>query len=175
MASAAASPRLVLGRLALRLAAQHRGLGHAHTHRRPQPVQCDAAASDRPGAAAAAATAAAAPSPPAAAAPSPLLLDHEDHGSGADDVREALSLPRKLGSAAEAGATGAFQRLPMVAPGKELLGSALRRAARVPHNRKLKNEAQKAKNRCAAGARVGAHATMTAGASRSGSAPVARV
>lgn len=59
-------------------------------------------------------------------------------------------LPRKLGSeAAEAGGTGAFQRLPMVAPSKELLDSAVRRAARVPYNKKLKNEAQKAKNRAA--------------------------
>lgn len=60
----------------------------------------------------------------------------------------APGLPRKLGSeAAEAGGTGAFQRLPMVAPSKELLESAVRRAARVPYNKKLKNEAQKAKNR----------------------------
>lgn len=45
------------------------------------------------------------------------------------------------------GRTGAFQRLPMVSPSKELLGSALRRAGRVGPNKKLKNEAQKAKNR----------------------------
>jgi hypothetical protein len=62
---------------------------------------------------------------------------------------DALTLPRKLGSeAVEAGRSGAFQRLPMVSPSKELLESALRRAARVPANKKLKNEAQKAKNRC---------------------------
>jgi hypothetical protein len=47
------------------------------------------------------------------------------------------------------GRTGAFQKLPMVSPAKELLESALRRAARVGANKKLKNEAQKAKNRCA--------------------------
>ncbi|KAL4425825.1 hypothetical protein ABPG75_009841 [Micractinium tetrahymenae] len=59
-------------------------------------------------------------------------------------------LPRRLGAeAADASRTGAFQRLPMVAPSKELLESALRRAARVPYNKKLKNEAQKAKNRAA--------------------------
>ncbi|GAB4823843.1 hypothetical protein N2152v2_010889 [Parachlorella kessleri] len=45
--------------------------------------------------------------------------------------------------------TGAFQKLPMVAPAKELLESALRRAGRVGANKKLKNEAQKAKNRAA--------------------------
>lgn len=47
----------------------------------------------------------------------------------------------------EAGRTGAFQKLPMVSPAKELLDSALRRAARVGPNKKLKNEAQKARNR----------------------------
>lgn len=61
-------------------------------------------------------------------------------------------LARRLGAeAAEASRTGAFQRLPMIAPSKELLESALRRAARVPYNKKLKNEAQKAKNKCAFG------------------------
>jgi hypothetical protein len=44
-------------------------------------------------------------------------------------------------------ATGAFQRLPMVSQSKELLESALKRAARVPYNNRLKNEAKKAKNR----------------------------
>ena len=61
-------------------------------------------------------------------------------------------LPRQLGSeAGEASATGAFQRLPMVSPAKELLDSALRRASRVPYNKKLKNEAQKNKNRSVGG------------------------
>lgn len=65
-----------------------------------------------------------------------------------------LVLPGALGIAAPAteeaacSRTGAFQRLPMVSPAKELLDSALRRAARVQPNRKLRNEAQKAKNRC---------------------------
>lgn len=72
----------------------------------------------------------------------PLHPDEEQLSEGAP------GLPRKLGSeVAEAGGTGAFQRLPMVAPSKELLESAVRRAARVPYNKKLKNEAQKAKNR----------------------------
>lgn len=65
-----------------------------------------------------------------------------------DEITAPGILPRKLGAeAVEASRTGAFQRLPMVAPSKELLESALRRAARVPYNKKLKNEAQKAKNR----------------------------
>lgn len=45
--------------------------------------------------------------------------------------------------------TGAFQRLPMVAPSKEIIESALRRAERVGGNKKLKNEAARAKNRAA--------------------------
>ncbi|KAL4859859.1 Nucleolar GTP-binding protein 1 [Chlorella vulgaris] len=80
-----------------------------------------------------------------AAATPGLEQDHLDI-----DVGMPLSLPRKLGAEAAADSgTGAFQRLPMVAPSKELLDSALRRAARVPYNQKLKNEAQKAKNRAA--------------------------
>lgn len=80
----------------------------------------------------------------AAALPLPLDPAEEQPSEG----EGGPGLPRKLGSeAAEAGGTGAFQRLPMVAPSKELLESALRRAARVPYNKKLKNEAQKAKNR----------------------------
>eukprot|EP00887_Chlorella_sp_A99_P004720 scaffold4.g4720.t1 len=63
----------------------------------------------------------------------------------------ALLLPRTLGHEAgdTASRTGAFQRLPMVSPAKELIDSALRRASRVQPNRKLRNEAQKAKNRAA--------------------------
>lgn len=76
-----------------------------------------------------------------------LEEDGLDMGSSAATLN---GLRRRLGAeAAEASRTGAFQRLPMVAPSKELLESALRRAARVPYSKKLKNEAQKAKNRCA--------------------------
>jgi len=79
-----------------------------------------------------------------AAATPGVEQDHLDVDDGMP-----LSMPRKLGTEAAADSgTGAFQRLPMVAPSKELLDSALRRAARVPYNQKLKNEAQKAKNRC---------------------------
>ncbi|KAL4523871.1 hypothetical protein Ndes2437A_g00437 [Nannochloris sp. 'desiccata'] len=45
--------------------------------------------------------------------------------------------------------TGAFQRLPMVSPSKEIIESAVRRAERVGGNKKLKNEAARAKNRAA--------------------------
>lgn len=72
--------------------------------------------------------------------------------SEAASTPELLSLPRTLGTAAPkdtASRTGAFQTLPMVAPSKELLESAVRRAGRVGPNKKLKNEAQKAKNRWA--------------------------
>lgn len=43
---------------------------------------------------------------------------------------------------------GAFQRLPIVASGKELVKTSVRRASRVGNNNKLKNEAAKARNRC---------------------------
>jgi len=42
---------------------------------------------------------------------------------------------------------GAFQRLPMVQLAKEQLSSAQRAARRVPYSRKLKNEAQRERNR----------------------------
>jgi nucleolar GTP-binding protein len=45
--------------------------------------------------------------------------------------------------------TGAFQRLPMVSPSREIIESAVRRAERVGGNKKLKNEAARAKNRAA--------------------------
>ena len=80
----------------------------------------------------------------------PELLD--DHGGLSDDNagdEQPLLMPRKLGAEAQgASETGAFQRLPMVSPSKELLDSAVRRAQRTPYNKKLRNEAQKAKNRC---------------------------
>ena len=45
---------------------------------------------------------------------------------------------------------GAFQRLPMVQLAKEQLSTAQRAARRTPYSRKLKNEAQRERNRCAA-------------------------
>lgn len=110
------------------------------------------------GSGAAAATAAPAPAPApapaAAAAVDPLDVLDEGFDSGDDDGEALLVLPRKLGTeAVGASGTGAFQRLPMVSPSKELLDSALRRAQRTPYNKKLRNEAQKAKNRC--GTRTG--------------------
>jgi nucleolar GTP-binding protein len=62
--------------------------------------------------------------------------------AAAAPARAAAPAPPRAG-------TGAFQRLPMVSPSKELIDSALRRAARTPSNKKLKNEAAKAKNRAA--------------------------
>lgn len=53
------------------------------------------------------------------------------------------SLPKRAVS------TGAFQRLPMVSPSREIIESAMRRAERVGGNKKLKNEAARAKNRAA--------------------------
>ncbi|KAK9816846.1 hypothetical protein WJX72_006009 [[Myrmecia] bisecta] len=52
-------------------------------------------------------------------------------------------------AAAQEGATGAFQRLPLVAPADEHIISALKRASRVSGNNKLKNETQKARSRAA--------------------------
>ena len=43
--------------------------------------------------------------------------------------------------------TGAFARLPMVPVSTEIIESALKRAGRVAANKKLKNEAQKARSR----------------------------
>ena len=43
---------------------------------------------------------------------------------------------------------GAFQRLPMVQLAREQLSSAQRATRRVPYSRKLKNEAQRERNRC---------------------------
>jgi hypothetical protein len=68
--------------------------------------------------------------------PSPELQSNAE-GGGAGGPQQGSSQGR----------TGAFQKVPMVSPAKELLESALRRAARVGANKKLKNEAQKAKNR----------------------------
>lgn len=150
LAAAAAHGRL-LGRL-FRLGAAPRAINILHTT--PQlAVRCRASAAKGLTSVAAAAAPAA---DSAAAAPEhtdrpyvdgSLAEDDSDVGSSAAALND---LPRRLGAeAAEASRTGAFQRLPMVAPSKELLESALRRAARVPYNKKLKNEAQKAKNRWA--------------------------
>lgn len=52
-------------------------------------------------------------------------------------------------STVDATQTGAFNTLPLVSPSRELLESALKRASRVPVNKKLKNEAKQAKNKAA--------------------------
>jgi hypothetical protein len=81
-------------------------------------------------------------------APQPVSTTEPELQALPDGTLDTIHLPRNLGSqSVETSSTGAFQRLPMVAPSKELLESAVKRAARVPFNNKIKNEAQKAKNR----------------------------
>ena len=63
-------------------------------------------------------------------------------GSGPSDAATS-SRSHALGKKA-----GAFLRLPMVQLGKEQLSSAQRAARRTPYSRKLKNEAQRERNRC---------------------------
>ena len=77
--------------------------------------------------------------------------------SGAASLDDANSSPRgDSGHSSGAGApsaggasrrAGAFQRLPMVQLAKEQLSSAQRAARRTPYSRKLKNEAQRERNR----------------------------
>jgi nucleolar GTP-binding protein len=89
----------------------------------------------------------------AAAATEPLdeevLATDEDE----DDMVPEPLLPEDMtptpSPSAVSSRTGAFQRLPMVAPSRELLDSALKRASRVGPNKKLKNEAARARNRAA--------------------------
>lgn len=147
LAAAAAQGRL-LGRL-LRLGApQAAGTLPAY---HPRRLRSAVAAASRNGGAGGGGVAAAA----AADAPLELELDEELkcglEASFEDDLEATVLdvLPRKLGIEVEgASRTGAFQRLPMVSPSKELLQSAVRRAERTPYNKKIKNEAQKSKNRC---------------------------
>ena len=73
-------------------------------------------------------------------------------GSAVEEILEnsADEQPReKGGKGAQAQLAGAFQRLSMVQVAKEHLSSAQRRAMRVGVNKKLKNEAQQARNKCA--------------------------
>ena len=60
------------------------------------------------------------------------------HSDGADSSRSESGGKR----------AGAFLRLPMVQLAKEQLSSAQRAARRTPYSRKLKNEAQRERNRC---------------------------
>ena len=152
MQAAAAARVHMLGRL-FRLTATYPAAAALPAYQRA-PLRCWAAASSaadlgssRHAANAAAAASGAVPADADTAADmAAQLTDTEELELSEGEAQPGL--PRKLGSeAVEAGGTGAFQRLPMVAPSKELLDSAVRRAARVPYNKKLKNEAQKAKNR----------------------------
>ena len=58
--------------------------------------------------------------------------------------------------------TGAFTRLPMVPVSAEIIESALKRAGRIAANKKLKNEAQKARSRCDYSCRPTQHQTVVA-------------
>ena len=60
---------------------------------------------------------------------------------------ESLMLRSAPGSSSQKQHTGAFARLPMVPLSTEIVESALKRAGRVAANKKLKNEAQKARSR----------------------------
>lgn len=60
---------------------------------------------------------------------------------------ESLLLKPPTGSNSQKQHTGAFARLPMVPLSTEIIESALKRAGRVAANKKLKNEAQKARSR----------------------------
>ena len=60
---------------------------------------------------------------------------------------ESLMLRSAPGSSGQKRHTGAFARLPMVPLSTEIIESALKRAGRVAANKKLKNEAQKARSR----------------------------
>lgn len=73
------------------------------------------------------------------------------HASTSDGAPDMLAGPAG-GEPSEGGGkvqlAGAFQRLSMVQVAKEHLSSAQRRAMRVGVNKKLKNEAQQARNKC---------------------------
>jgi hypothetical protein len=159
----AGAPCRLLGRLFLATTRQSaHGATSLPVYQKRQ-LRCSAVAASSAaelsgGSSRAAAVAAASPLADPLAAASALSHDQSLLEAGAfsddeeNDAGAPLVLPRKLGAdAGEANSTGAFQRLPMVAPSKELLDSALRRAARAPYNNKLKNEAQKAKNRWVGG------------------------
>ena len=62
-------------------------------------------------------------------------------------LSESLMLRPAPGSGSQKQHTGAFARLPMVPLSTEIIESALKRAGRVAANKKLKNEAQKARSR----------------------------
>lgn len=63
-------------------------------------------------------------------------------------LQEASLLKQSSVSSSQPRHTGAFTRLPMVPVSAEIIESALKRAGRIAANKKLKNEAQKARSRC---------------------------
>ena len=75
-----------------------------------------------------------------------------EHGRVQQQSKQEQSLPESLMLQPPSGSshkqiTGAFARLPMVPISTEIIESALKRAGRVAANKKLKNEAQKARSR----------------------------
>ena len=62
-------------------------------------------------------------------------------------LQEASLLKQSSVSSSQPRHTGAFTRLPMVPVSAEIIESALKRAGRIAANKKLKNEAQKARSR----------------------------
>lgn len=70
-------------------------------------------------------------------------------GGPATETQEGGEEREKGGKGPQVQLAGAFQRLSMVQVAKEHLSSAQRRAMRVGVNKKLKNEAQQARNKCA--------------------------
>jgi len=75
----------------------------------------------------------------------PVSLDEASNGvQHSSDGGSGAGAPSAGGGGRRA---GAFQRLPMVQLAKEQLSSAQRAARRVPYSRKLKNEAQRERNR----------------------------
>jgi nucleolar GTP-binding protein len=78
-------------------------------------------------------------------------VDQQELGSATVELPPLMPpLERATGPRTRAsGATGAFQKLPMVSPSYEIIDTALKRAERVGYNKKLKNDGARAKNRAA--------------------------
>jgi nucleolar GTP-binding protein len=138
--------------------AQTLGLLHRLAHIFPAASSCAGAgaalAAPRRRQVAAAAAAAAAPAASAggaqlAGAPAPADLVTPFDPDASDDDAPLPPPPAPARAPRRLPTTGAFQRLPLVAPSRELIDSALRRASRTPGSAKLRNEAARARNRAA--------------------------
>ena len=77
-----------------------------------------------------------------------LLQQHKQQQQPSQTVQEtSLLIQPAVRSGSQTHHTGAFARLPMVPVSTEIIESALKRAGRVQPNKKVKNEAQKARSR----------------------------